>query len=162
MNVFFFSDDSMHRVFINYGKYNFVQQIPKIIYSFIVSQLIEVFLCYLSLTDKFYYQIKKIPESQKGKNIGEIVKCIKIKLGIFYLFTFLLFGFYWYIIAVFCAVYENTQITFIKDCLSSFALGLAYPIVLYLITSALRLFAVKNPKNNFRCIYNLSDIIPFF
>ena len=162
MNVFFFSDDSMHRVFINYGKYNFVQQIPKIIYSFIVSQLIEVFLCYLSLTDKFYYQIKKIPESQKGKNIGEIVKCIKIKLGIFYLFTFLLFGFYWYIIAVFCAVYENTQITFIKDCLSSFALGLAYPIVLYLITSTLRFLAVKNPKNNLKCIFSLSDAIPFF
>ena len=162
MNVFFFSDDSMHRVYINYGKYNFVQQIPKIIYSFIVSQLIEVFLCYLSLTDKFFYQIKKIPESQKRKNIGEIVKCIKIKLGIFYLFTFLFFGFYWYIIAAFCAVYENTQITFIKDCLSSFALGLAYPIVLYLITSTLRFLAVKNPKNNLKCMYGLSDAIPFF
>ena len=162
MNVFFFSDDSMHRVYINYGKYNFVQQIPKILYSFIVSQLIEVFLCYLSLTDKFFYQIKKIPESQKRKNIGEIVKCIKIKLGIFYLFTFICFGFYWYIITAFCAVYENTQIIFIKDCLSSFALGLAYPIVLYLITSTLRFLAVKNPKNNLKCMYGLSDAIPFF
>ena len=162
MNVFFFSDDSMHRVYINYGKYNFVQQIPKIIYSFIVSQLIEVFLCYLSLTDKFFYQIKKIPESQKRKNIGEIVKCIKIKLGIFYLFTFIFFGFYWYIITAFCAVYNNTQIIFIKDCLSSFALGLAYPIVLYLITSTLRFLAVKNPKNNLKCMYGLSDAIPFF
>ena len=31
MNVFFFSDDSMHKIFLNYGKYNFIQQIPQII-----------------------------------------------------------------------------------------------------------------------------------
>ena len=25
LNVFFFSDDSMHKIFLNYGKYNFIQ-----------------------------------------------------------------------------------------------------------------------------------------
>ena len=59
MNVFFFSDDSMHKVFLNYGKYNFIQQIPQIVYTTIISQLLEVFLCYLSLIDKHIYRIKK-------------------------------------------------------------------------------------------------------
>ena len=162
LNVFFFSDDSMHKVFLNYGKYNFVQQIPKIIYSFFVTQLIELFLCFLSLTDKYYYQIKKIQSTNKVKNLGKIIKCIKIKLFFFYLFTFIFFGFYWYITAAFCAVYENTQLVFIKDSISSFALGLAYPIVLYLITSGLRVFAIRNKKMNLKCVYKLSDIIPFF
>ena len=27
LNTFFFSDDSMHKLFLNYGKYNFIQQI---------------------------------------------------------------------------------------------------------------------------------------
>ena len=58
LNVFFFSDESMHKIFLNYGKYNFIQQIPQIIYTTIISQLIEVFLCYLSLTDKHFYKIK--------------------------------------------------------------------------------------------------------
>ena len=58
MNVFFYSDESMHKIFLNYGKYNFIQQIPQIIYTTIISQLLEVFLCYLSLTDKYFYQIK--------------------------------------------------------------------------------------------------------
>ena len=44
LNVFFFSDDSMHKLFINYGKYDFFQQIPQITYSTIISQLIEIFL----------------------------------------------------------------------------------------------------------------------
>ena len=58
INVFFFSDDSMHRLYVDYGKYNFIQQIPQIIYSTALSQILDVFLCYLILTDKYFYQIK--------------------------------------------------------------------------------------------------------
>ena len=28
LNVFFFADETMHKMFLDYGKYNFVQQIP--------------------------------------------------------------------------------------------------------------------------------------
>ena len=60
LNVFFFSDESMHKLYLNYGKYDFYQQMTQIIYSTVLSQLIEVFLCFLSLTDKYIYQIKKL------------------------------------------------------------------------------------------------------
>ena len=163
MNVFFFSDDSMHKIFLNYGKYDVLQQIPQIIYSTIVSQLIEVFLCFLSLTDKHIYQIKNL--DGKSKNIQKIIdifKCIKIKLICYFVFTFIFFGFYWYIISSFCAVYENTQIAFIKDSLMSYLLSLIYPFILYSIPSALRLCAIKSKNKNLECLYKLSDIIPFF
>ena len=62
MNVFFFSDDTMHKMFLDYGKYNFIQQIPQTVYSTIISNLIEIILCYLSLTDKLFYQMKKFNE----------------------------------------------------------------------------------------------------
>ena len=114
LNVFFFSDETMHKMFLDYGKYNFVQQIPQIIYSTIVSQLIEVFICYLSLTDKHYYEIKRL-NIKSNKEILRKIKCIKIKICFFYAFTGLVFFFYWYLITCFCAVYENTQSAFIKD-----------------------------------------------
>jgi hypothetical protein len=76
LNVFFFSDDSMHKLFLNYGKYDFFQQIPQIIYSTIISQLIEVFLCFLSLTDKHIYQIKSISKTSNTNKISKIIKCI--------------------------------------------------------------------------------------
>ena len=60
LNVFFFSDETMHKMYIDYGKYNFYQQIPQIVYSTIVSQLIQVFLCFLSMTDKHFYEIKNL------------------------------------------------------------------------------------------------------
>ena len=37
MNVFFFADETMHKMFLDYGKYNFIQQIPQIIYSTVIS-----------------------------------------------------------------------------------------------------------------------------
>ena len=143
MNVFFFSDDSMHKIYLNYGKYNFIQQIPQIIYSTTVSQLLEVFLCYLSLTDKHVYQIKNLKLNKKYL-IFQIFRCVKLKLIGFFLFTFILFAFYWYLISTFCSVYQNTQKTFIKDSASSFLTGLLYPFVLYLFPSVLRIIALKD------------------
>ena len=165
LNVFFFSDESMHKVFLNYGKYNFIQQIPQIVYTTIVSQLIEVFLCYLSLTDKYIYKIKNLTKSNHNNNKNEILKVInymKIKLIIFFIFTSIFFGLYWYIITSFCAVYENTQVTFLKDSLLSFLIGIIYPFILYLIPSGLRILSLRHSKKNLKCIYRLSDIIPFF
>ena len=162
MNVFFFSDESMHKIFLNYGKYNFIQQIPQIIYTTIISQLIEIFLCYLSITDKYIYQIKKKVYNIDKQEIIKSLKFIKCKLVIFFIFTFILFIFYWYSITLFCAIYENTQITFIKDSLLSFLLGIIYTFIIYLIPSALRVVALRNTKSNLKCLYRLSDIIPLF
>ena len=163
MNIFFFSDSTMHKIFLDYGKYNFIIQIPQIIYSTIVSQLIEVFLCFLSLTDKHIYQIKNLRRNSKNiKAIIDIFKCVKIKLMCYFLFTFVFFGFYWYIISSFCSVYENTQIAFIKDSLMSFLLSLIYPFLLYSIPSWLRLCAIRSKNKKFEFMYKLSEIIPIF
>ena len=152
----------MHKIFLNYGKYNFIQQIPQIIYTTIISQIIEVILCYLSLTDKHIYQIKNSQRTLNKRNILNILKSIKIKLAIFFIFTSIFLFFYWYTITSFCAVYKNTQITFMKDSLLSFLLGNLYPFIIYLIPTALRILALRNAKSSLNCIYKLSDIIPFF
>ena len=145
MNVVFFSEDSMHKIYVTYGKYDFLQQIPQIIYSTTISQLIEVFLCYLSLTDKHYYQIKALNNQNMNKNIVfQILRCVNLKLLGFFTFTLILFTFYWYFISAFCAVYLNTQIIFIKDSAMSFLTGLLYPFVLYLFPAILRIISLED------------------
>ena len=166
MNVIFFSDESMHKIYLNYGKYNFYQQITQTIYSVAVSQLIEVFICFLSLTDKHFYQIKNSNKSvnfEKKYQIFSVLRFIKFKLLGFFLFTFLFFIFYWYLITCFCVVYQNTQKIFIKDFLMSFIAGLIYPFVLYIFPSILRIISLRACKNiNLSFVYKLSDIIPIF
>ena len=161
MNVFFFSDATMHKIFLSYGKYDFIQQIPQIIYSTIISQIIEVLLCFLTLTDKHMYEIKGMePEKRDKETVGNIFKTMSRKIFFYFLITFLIFLVYWYIVAVFCAVYENTQITYIKDSLFSSLLSLIFPFILYIFPSAFRGCSLKWKNNN--CLYKFSQIIPFF
>ena len=165
MNVFFFSDESMHKIYLNYGKYDFVNQLSQIIYSTFVSQIIEIILCFLGLTDKHLYNIKKLIKSKNSKDKIKILKtfqCIKIKLAFFIFFTFLFFTFFWYAVSCFCSVYENTQIIFIKDCLFSLMFNLLYPFIIYLFPASLRICAIKDKKGRLGCVYQLSDIIPCF
>ena len=163
LNVFFFSDESMHKLYVNYGKYDIIQQIPQILYSTIITKLSEIFLCYLCMTDKPIYQIKNLIVNNSLTNMKFIYKCINIKLIIFFIFTFIFMLFYWYVVSAFCSVYKNTQISFMKDWVISMLLGILIPLIIYLIPSALRICAIKN--RNRKCsifVYKLSEIIPFF
>ena len=153
----------MHKIYLNYGKYKIIEQIPQILYSTILSLLIELFICYLSLTDKNIYQIKKLIKKKKYKDeVFNILKCIKIKLIWFFISIYVFFAFYWYLISCFCAVYENTQIIFIKDSISSFLTGLIYPFILYLFPAVLRIMALKDKKKKSKCLYRISDILPIY
>ena len=51
-NVFFFSDDSMHNLYESGGEFNFVDSFVQMIYSTIISQVLQVFLNYLILLKK--------------------------------------------------------------------------------------------------------------
>ena len=129
-----------------------------------VSQILDVFICFLSLTDKHIYKIKKFKANQTNRNlIFQIIKCIKIKLITFFIFTFIVLSFYWYLISCFCAVYQNTQIPFIKDSIFSFLMSVLYPFVLYLFPVILRKVALLDShKKRLNILYKLSYIIPFF
>ena len=90
MNVIFFFDSSMHKIYLDYGKYNFIPQIPQIIYSSIVSLTIETLIGILSSTDNNIYQIKQI-EEYNPKIIKKVINKIKTKLIIFFIITFIFF-----------------------------------------------------------------------
>ena len=91
------------------------------------------------------------------------VKNIKYKIIIYNLFSLLMFLFYWYMISAFCDEYENTQIIFLKDSISSFIIGLIYPFILYIFPTLLRIISLlSKQKKNLKFFYWLSDIIPFF
>ena len=161
MNALFFSDQSMHKIYLSYGKYDLVQQIPQIIYSSLISQIFDFLVLFLIVTDKQVFEIINLELSEKEKNenqIGKVFKVIKIKFVIFFSVSFLLFAFFWYFISAFCAVYENTQVTFLKDFLTSFFTGLLYPFAIYFFFTLLRKLALKDKeKKRFKFIYAIGN-----
>ena len=167
INEYFFADETMHKIYLSYGKYDFVQHIAQILMTMIFSQITEVFICYLSLTDSSIYEIKELKRNNKDKDnkeyyaeVFDILEKVNKKIKIFFTFTFIVMIFYWYSVACFCAVYRNTQIIFLKDCGISFLTELLEPFILYLIPSILRAISLK--CNGCSCVYKLSEMIPIF
>ena len=58
VNGLFFVHESMHRKYTNGEDFTFVQKLPQYIFTILVEDIIEVILCYLSMTDKHIYDIK--------------------------------------------------------------------------------------------------------
>ena len=160
INGFFFSDATMNKINEDKGVYNIIFQIPQILYSTVISAIINTILKRLSLSEKQILMIKLEKDfilAQK-KSIS-IKKCLKIKLTCFFILSLTLMIFFWYFISCFCAVYKNTQIILINDSLISFALSMIYPFGLYLLPGLFRTPALKAPLKDKKCLYKASNLI---
>ena len=160
VNALFFSDSTMHQIYEDHGSYNFLYQIPQILYSSLISNIVNIIIKALSLSEKDIIGIKK------EKNISNIDNNSKImmeklsnKFKLFFAISFLFLLFFWYYLACFCAVYKNTQIHLIKDTLISFGISLLYPFFIYIIPATLRIISLRNTKKNLQILYTFSRII---
>ena len=162
MNGMFFVHETMYKK--KTGDTSFAQRLPQIIFSILISHAMEIILCFLSMTDKHYYEIKALPKVHKNdERVFDILKCIRRKLTGFFVFTFLVFLFHWYFISAFCAVYQNTQVIFLRDSGISILVSLVDPFFIYGITCLLRAISLSICcKKKLSCVYKLSDLIPFF
>ena len=160
INGFFFSDATMHKISEDNGKFDFIYQIPQILYSTVISAIINFLLKILSLSEKNILSIKKEKDITKAKiNSKNIRKCIIIKFVIFFLFSDLLLLFFWYFISCFCAVYTNTQIILLKDTLISFGLSMIYPFGINLIPGFFRIPSLRDETQRSKYMYKISRFL---
>ena len=158
LNAIFFSDSSIHKLYEEKGKYNYIYQIPKILYSTIISSIASIILKQLSLSEKDILKIKKkLYIKELEKVIEEVKKCIRLKYILFFAIGFIFFSFFWYYLSSFCCIFVNTQISVIKDTLISYGLSMLYPFLLNILPGLLRIPSLK--KNNRKILYNISRII---
>ena len=160
MNAFLFADKTIHKFFLDGVKYNFVQQILQIVLSIIITHVLEIILCFLSLTDRYIYEIKAVFKNNKDKSIMfDILKKVKNLLTIFFISLFLVSIFYWYFISAFCAVYNNTQGMYLIDCVLSFVFFSIDPFIIYALIALIRFIALKKKV---KCLYSIGRIFPIF
>ena len=145
----------MHKIYIDKGKYDFIYQLPSILYSTLISSIINIIIKSLSLSEKNIIEMKNTNKA----NIIEIKKCLKKKFILFFCLNFSLLLFFWYYISCFCAIYRNTQIHLIKDTAISFGLSLLYPFFLCLLPGIFRYPSLRAIKQNKECIYKCSIVI---
>ena len=161
VNALFFTDDTMHKIYVDSGMFNLSYQLPQIIYSFIISYVINFIIEYLSLSEDAIISIKakKIINLKQSK---KIMNRIKIKFNFFFIVSFILLLAFCYYISCFCCIYQNTQIHLFKDSLMSFSISLIYPIIINLIPGIFRIPALRSKKGDKSCMYKFSQVIEFF
>ena len=160
INGFFFNDSTMHKVYIDNGAFNLIYQVPQILYSSIISAIINIILKQLSLSEKNILELKNEKDLKKAiKKSKKISICLKLKSFTFFIFSMILMLFFWYFISCFCAVYINTQKILLKDTLISFCLSMIYPFGLNLLPGIFRISALRAKERDQKCLYKASLLI---
>ena len=150
----------MDKIYINRGSYNIIYQIPKIIYSSLISSVLNTIIKLLGLSESDVLKLKKEKENKKNKNsniaLKKIKRGLKIKFLLFFIIYFLFQIIFWYYVTCFCGIYKNTQIILFKDSFLSFFISLFTPFLIFLLPVVFRVYSLKN-KNKY--CFNFSSIL---
>ena len=157
INALFFNDDTMHKIYIDEGSFNFIYQLPQIIYSTIISNIIDYLVKFLALSEDNILKLKQEKNNDSlNKNKNILIKVLKIKFALFFVLTFILLLIFFYYITCFCGVYVNTQVHLIKDTIISFAFSFFYPFIIYLFPSIFRIYSLRHKKQDKNYSYQIS------
>ena len=160
INAFFFTDETMNNIYEDNGVFNLILQIPQILYSSLISTIINIILQKLSISEGQILDMKKEKDKEKTKQMANsIKKNLKIKLIIFLVLSSTLILVFWYFISCFCAVYKNTQLILIQDTLISFVTSMIYPFIFKLFHGVLRIPALRAKNRDKKCSYKISKIL---
>ena len=150
----------MHKIYESHGTFDLGYQLPQIIYSSLISILLNTILKLLSLSNDDICSLKQRKSKNDIKKVGnELFEKLKIKFCIYFFIGFIFLLFFWYYLSMFCAIYRNTQIHLIKDTLISFGLSFFYPFGIYLIPGIFRIPALSDTKKNKKYLYQFSSIL---
>ena len=69
INALFFNDDTMHKIYKDKGKFDLLYQIPQILYSTLISKIIDTFLRSLALSQENIIELKQLKEKKNLKRI---------------------------------------------------------------------------------------------
>ena len=145
INALFFNDSNMHKIYIDHGTFDFLYQLPQIIYSSIISYILDFLINIIGLSQDNILKIKNsnILTKDVYKKFNTLLKLLKVKFTLFFIINFILLILFWYYVTCFCGIYRNTQIHLFKDSLFSFVTSFITPFLLYLFPGLFRICALK-------------------
>ena len=163
INALFFNSSAMDQIYDNKGLYNFIQQLPQIAYSTMISYIIDNIFSFLALSQDDIISVKQEKLIFNiGRKKNEVLRSLHIKFILFFIISLISLIIFWYYISCFCAVYRNTQIHLISDTLISFGTSLLTPFAIYLIPPIFRVNSLKKRSKFNEMIFGFSKILQFF
>ena len=161
VNALFYNDETMHKIYESKGQFDLLSQLPIIIYSYLISSILNTPLNYLALSSDTILNFKQY-KSMNNIMIREnnLIRILDIKFLYFFIISFLFLIFFWYYLSLFGVIYKNTQVHLLKDTLVSFGLSLIVPFIIYLIPGIFRIPSLYNTKR--KCLFGVSQFLQSF
>ena len=102
VNGLFYNDDTMHEIYESKGQFDFETQIPIIIYSSLISMILNAPLNFLVLSNDAILSFKHDNTKNNMKRKAESLKnMLTIKFNLYSIISFLLLAFFLYYISLF-------------------------------------------------------------
>ena len=161
-NALFFTDSTMHKIYIDKGSFDFIYNIPQIIYSSLISIIINAIIKFLSSSEDKVFEVKEAKRNNSENldiKIKNLYITLKIKFALFFIITSIILIFYWFYITCFCAIYKNSQIHLIKDTISSFIMSLIFPFPIIFLPVIFRRITLEDEKMSRNLLYRFSQIL---
>jgi hypothetical protein len=155
INTLFFDEKNIHEIYESKGTYKLVYHIPHIIYSSLITSIINLVLKYFALSEINICKLKYQNENLRKKG-AQLLDYLTKKFIIFFILIFIFLILFWYYLSCFSAVYKKTQLYVIKDTSISFGLGMLYPFGYYFLPGIFRILSLK--KRN-ECLFLFSKIL---
>ena len=160
-NIFFYTSKNIKYTYIK-GINDVTVVLKNLLYSVLSSIFSTIFLILLKLLCLTHNSIRKL---RKIKNVSiarkkaiSLLKCIKFRLLIYYILSYLFLLIFGYYVICFCAIFENIQIELIKSMLYSWVLYLIYPFIIYFINSIIRIISLKCRT---KCLYRINHFLQY-
>ena len=162
VSAMFYSDSTMHKIYVEDGLFDFTYQLPQMLYSFIISSILENILNFLGLYEKDIIEFKNDKKIYKKKIIKKILFYIKMKIILLITIDYILLFFFWIYLGCFCAVYKNTQIHLLIDVSSSFAISIITPFFYIILPCILRIISLNDRNGKKNILFKISNILNNF
>ena len=154
VRALFFNDSTMHKIYKDKGTYNFLYQIPIIIYplliSFAITKVIKIFSDSETEIARALKNEKRESKMKVNEKINELMISFKRKFSFFFILLILFNFLFWYYSSSFCAVFKNTQITLIKDTVIGYGESLLFTIFAISFFCSIKFLLLKK---NCKCLY---------
>ena len=154
ISAMFYSDSTMHKIYIDDGTFDFTYQLPQMIYSLIISTILSILLKHLGLYEQDLVEFKK-----GNKNKTKVLSNIKTKIIIFFIISYIVLFSSWIYLGCFCAVYKNTQIHLLKNVLSSFSFSFITPFFIVLFPCIFRIMSLKDKNGKRNILFKISSLL---
>ena len=156
-NALFFNDDAIHQINQDEGSFNLKTQISIVLFSAIISTGIGFIVEFFAQSNKSILNLRNKKDIKEiEKEIPQLIENLKLKYQIFFACAIIINVIFWYYITSFCAIYSIIQTHMISDSLISFLLSISYSIILSLVSSLIRVAALKKETKIRHFLYTIS------